>query len=633
LSAHSNALQSPRQAPGARRAPRALHSVWLALLVAGPAALLVFQLHPALDQEMLHNPLAHLLITLAASAIGVALALLVLHVARRAADGRIMLVGMGFLASASVFVTHSLSTPDVLMTGRGMATSLSALLSLLLGGIFFALGGLEISPALNRLLVQRLRLWLLLFLLLCLGYNWLLLFTIPTAMSSGSAPAAAHESYDEYGSSAGYDEHAAHEEAEGVEPVSLVDPRTLDMAQTLLVAAGLGCYAFAIARHRALYLHTPSRAGLGILFGMAFFGEALLTQYFSRVYTASFWLYHTQEFVGYGVIAYAVLGAYRRGVSDETLLESLFLSGTRARVQTQYAHAMEALIEALSRGEQPSGALRQRFGMSETQVQLLAGAARAVAQERRQRVELERLNTALHQLEEHKRQLTQMIVHDLKTPLTAMIGFVELLRMGYLDDDQRTLVDSALRSGRNLSDLIGDLLDVGQIEEGKLELEHSTFGPRELLTMCSQELRGWLAQEGKTLAIETPANLPLISADLRLLRRVLLNLLSNAIKHTLPGTHIVIRAFPYTAPHDAQPGNGGHIVVEVADDGPGIPAQHLELIFAKFGRFNREPGARQNSTGLGLTFCRLVVEAHGGTIDVSSIVGQGTTFRVILPAS
>jgi signal transduction histidine kinase len=121
------------------------------------------------------------------------------------------------------------------------------------------------------------------------------------------------------------------------------------------------------------------------------------------------------------------------------------------------------------------------------------------------------------------------------------------------------------------------------------------------------------------------------------MRRVVLNLLSNAIKHTPLGTHIVLRA----AQHTILPGGGAEdskallhqLVIEVEDNGPGIPLGHLEGIFEKFGRLRAEQPTRQDSTGLGLTLCRLVIEAHGGTIGVTSAVGQGTTFRVTLPGA
>jgi len=339
------------------------------------------------------------------------------------------------------------------------------------------------------------------------------------------------------------------------------------------------------------------------------------------------------------VISYTVLRAYRRGLTDETLLESLLLPGTRAQLQAGYATAMEALVESLSRGQQPTPALRDalraRFGLAESQVRVLEEAATAVTLERRQRQELEQLNQSLRLLEAHKDQLTQMIVHDLKNPLTALLGFLEILRLDQLTDEQAGLLQNAMRSGRNLSDLINDLLDVRRIEEGRLELDYIQLAPNDLLTECANEMYGWLAQEGKTITVDVPADLPPLYADYRLMRRVILNLLSNAIKHTPTGTHICLRAAPHlllpapgTDPADAAV---SQILIEVEDNGPGIPPAYLDRIFEKFGRLSTEHPALQSSTGLGLTLCRLVVEAHGGTIGVTSVLEQQTIFRITMP--
>jgi signal transduction histidine kinase len=610
---------------------------WPVLLAAGPLILLTLVWDRALDQAIIHDPLVHVLITLVASMLGVILALLVLYVAHRAQDGRVFLVSMGFLSAAGIFITHSISTPNVLMSGRGSATGISGLLSLVLGSFFFALSGLNLSPQFNRWLMRHARLWLVVFLAFWLTYNWVLLVAIPTvSVAQESRPATHdHEAEEYHHSSGSYEEYEANE---AYQPDAATSMSALDLLRGLLVIAGLGCYAFAVGRHYTFYRRSPSQAGLGLTCGMALFGEALLSQYFSQVYTLSFWLYHIQEFSGFAVISYTVLGAYRRGLTDESLLESLLLPGTRAQLQAGYASAMESLVESLSRGLQPTpmlrDALRARFGLAESQLRVLEEAATAVAQERRQRQELERLNQSLQQLEAHKDQLTQMIVHDLKNPLTALLGFLEILRVDRLTVNQSELLQHAMRSGRNLSGLIDDLLDIGRIEEGRLELQSVQLAACDLLHECANEMQGWLAQEGKTIAVETSSVLPSLYADYRLMRRVILNLLSNSIKHTPAGTHICLRA----TPHLLLPALGAgpaasQIVIEVEDNGPGIPPAYLEQIFEKFGRFSSEHPTVQSSTGLGLTFCRLVVEAHGGTIGVTSALGQRTTFRVTMPGA
>jgi signal transduction histidine kinase len=191
-----------------------------------------------------------------------------------------------------------------------------------------------------------------------------------------------------------------------------------------------------------------------------------------------------------------------------------------------------------------------------------------------------------------------------------------------------------MSSGRNLSDLIDDLLDIGRIEAGRLELELVELAAYDLLNECANEMQGWLAQEDKTIAVEISDALPPLYADHRLMRRVILNLLSNSIKHTPAGTHICLRAAPYILRPALGTGPAGsQILIEVEDNGPGIPPAYLERIFEKFGHFSSEHPTVQTSTGLGLTLCRLVVEAHGGTIDVTSALGQRTTFHVIMPGT
>ena len=638
---------------------------WAALLSIGPLLLLFLKVFGQFDQTMLHNSLAHVLIAGGVSLLGVALALLTLNVAYRASDGRVFFVGMGFLSTASIFVVHAIATPNVLMVGRDIATSWSALLSLVLGGIFFALSGLHVSASLNQWLMRRARTWLLLYLVFWLTYSWTFLIVIPSLSAeargaASPAPAVAQpaptpgtsrrqpgEPPDGYAADAPPAAPAGQPADPQAHSLDMISPAApvpvalpLDTIRIVVALLGLVCYAYAAGSHYYLYRRAPSYAGIGITCGIVLLGEALLTQQLSSVYSASFWLYHAEEFTGFGVISYALLVAYRRRQNDGNVLESLLLPGTRARLQADYAQAMDALVETLSRGERPPAALSQklrgRFGLTESQVRVLSQAALAVSQERRQRQELERLNETLRQLERDKDQLMQMVVHDLKNPLTALIGFLGLMRMSRLDNEQRILLDSALRSGKNLSSLIGDLLDIARMEEGHLELLRSCFSLPDLFQECAAEMSAWLVQDDKSMRVETPHDLPLLYADLRLVRRILLNLISNAIKHTPPGTRIILRA--YTRPTSLSPAfvadveaasDLSDLIVEVEDDGPGIAPEDMQRIFAKFGRLEREGSARQESTGLGLTFCRLAVEAHGGMIDVASTLGMGTTFRIL----
>jgi signal transduction histidine kinase len=618
--------------------PRLL--IWLAPLVGGPLLLLLLLLFSELDQEAYHSPLGHALISGGAAVIGTLLALLILRIATRAQDGRVFLVGMGFLSTASLFFVHAIATPNVVLVGRTLATSLSVPVSLLIGGLLFAASGLDLSRRVDRWINLHVRLLLTLFVVGWMGYAWLMLFWVDPGPTSAQPTAGiAHDLTDsdgqagsggqrDYGEYTGPSAHTRETPvaAPPSQPASVFRSRA---SRWITGLAGLLLYGFAVTRQIRLYRRAPSLAGLAIICGITLFGEALVTQLLSKPFALSFWLYHAQEFGGFGVISYGILVAYRQGTSEETLLESLFLSRTQARIQTRYARVLDTLVDSLSRGDRPSGQQRallsSQFGLSESQLHTLEHAAQAVANERQQRQELERLNHELRELERSRDQLTQMVVHDLKNPLTALVGFLEIVRLGPLSEDQSVALEGALRSGKNLNGLISDLLDIGRMEAGRLELEQSLILPLDLLTSSAAELSAWLQQEEKQLVVDTPFDMPLIRGDLRLLKRVLLNLISNAIKHTPPGTRITLRARGTEAPEPE-----GWVVLEVEDNGPGIPPAAQKRIFEEYVSGGGERGGQQN-TGLGLTFCRMATEAHGGQIGLRSAPKRGTLFWIMLP--
>jgi signal transduction histidine kinase len=143
-----------------------------------------------------------------------------------------------------------------------------------------------------------------------------------------------------------------------------------------------------------------------------------------------------------------------------------------------------------------------------------------------------------------------------------------------------------------------------------------------VLRDCAAQLQHWAAEEQKELRVAVSPDLPPYPADERLLRRVLLNLLSNALKHTPPGTDVTLRAL--------RSGTDAPLIIEVADTGPGIPDSLRDRLFEPYHTGSTTHTGRQSSTGLGLTLCRLAVEAHGGTIIALS-GASGTMFRITLP--
>lgn len=226
----------------------------------------------------------------------------------------------------------------------------------------------------------------------------------------------------------------------------------------------------------------------------------------------------------------------------------------------------------------------------------------------------------LQRSEQLREQMNQMVVHDLKNPLTVIINYLDLLRRQELPESQRELVEGARRSSRTLVGLVSDLLDTARLQEGHLSInrEHVPIAP--LLHNVANELRSWAEQEAKIIAIQSDPEL-YATIDGDLMRRVLSNLLSNAIKHTPIQTEIKLIA------HQTD----DQIIFQVADTGPGIPEALQASLFDRFTTLNEQNHTRQRSTGLGLYFCKLAVEAHEGEIGVVSNPTAGTIFTITMP--
>ncbi len=230
----------------------------------------------------------------------------------------------------------------------------------------------------------------------------------------------------------------------------------------------------------------------------------------------------------------------------------------------------------------------------------------------------------LRELEKIRDDLMKMIVHDLKTPLTSILASLELLLdgdLGRLSDDQRGMVADADGKAQDLLRLIEDLLEIAKIEEAAVPLSLESISPADLLSEVLNEWAVRFQQDGAKATIDVSDDLALFEADRGLLKRVFANLVQNALTHS---AHAV--TLRLTARRDPS-----GVLFTVADDGPGIPPQYHELIFRKFEQVRVPHAPRVGSSGLGLTFCRLVVEQHGGRIWVQSAEGQGSAFHILLP--
>ncbi len=221
-----------------------------------------------------------------------------------------------------------------------------------------------------------------------------------------------------------------------------------------------------------------------------------------------------------------------------------------------------------------------------------------------------------------KSEFLSRMSHELRTPLNAVLGFSQLLELDELTPDQEQAVGQITRGGRHLLDLINEILDISQIETGKLALSPEAVNVGELVGETVDLVRSLAAERGiHMLSGEPGACEVYVFADRQRLKQILLNLLGNGIKYNREGGTVSISC--------ARPGSGS-LRIQVTDTGPGIPKEQFSLLFTPFERLGAEQTTIEG-TGIGLALSRRLAEAMGGTLDVESTVGRGSTFSVDFP--
>jgi two-component system, sensor histidine kinase and response regulator len=236
---------------------------------------------------------------------------------------------------------------------------------------------------------------------------------------------------------------------------------------------------------------------------------------------------------------------------------------------------------------------------------------------------LEQSFRKLRELEKIRDDLMKMIVHDLKTPLTSVLATLEMVLdgdFGLVTEDQRRALGDAEGKSEDLLALIEDLLEISRIEEGMIVLQPAPIAPAAFLAEVVHEWSLRFQQESAKATVDVTDDAPVFEADKNLLKRVLSNLIGNALTHTPHAVTLALSA--------RKEGDG--VLFTVADDGPGIPAEYHEVIFRKFEQV-KATVPRVRSSGLGLAFCKLVADAHGGRIWVQSAEGRGSAFHLFLP--
>lgn len=240
---------------------------------------------------------------------------------------------------------------------------------------------------------------------------------------------------------------------------------------------------------------------------------------------------------------------------------------------------------------------------------------------------IEDKNRALQKLQKTREGLVHMIIHDLRNPLSAISGYLELinLRRDEMPDKVTGNVKKCLELCENLEDMIQGLLDIYKMENGNFTLKKELCDSLSLVKEQINQFSTLVQVKGITLEMRHDPDIPLVNLDRNVISRVLGNLLANAIRHTPSGGHIILGAA-------LMPG-GQKLRITVRDNGEGLPEKYHKKVFEMFEQVAlREAGAKTGSSGLGLAFCKMAISAHGGEIWVDSKgAGEGSTFGFTIP--
>jgi signal transduction histidine kinase len=223
--------------------------------------------------------------------------------------------------------------------------------------------------------------------------------------------------------------------------------------------------------------------------------------------------------------------------------------------------------------------------------------------------------------------ITETLVHDLRSPLSAVLGALDVMSESLKAEHQSEVFPQALqlarRSSRRVMGMVESLLDISRMQAGSMDLNRTPVSLPALVVNILVDFTPQSQDYGVELVNTLPPDFPAAWADQGKLSRILTNLLDNALKFTPAGGRIIFGA-------ELKP--EGMLTIRVADTGPGIPVEYREKIFERFTQIPGQRGRRRGS-GLGLTFCRLAVEAHGGKIWVESNPGGGSVFQFTLPVA
>lgn len=285
-------------------------------------------------------------------------------------------------------------------------------------------------------------------------------------------------------------------------------------------------------------------------------------------------------------------------------------------LQEKGVHALPLLLDLRTEAEEPVSQIRLEFQALPHQ-----GRLPRILCVLRDRSETSRADAL-------KRDLTMMLVHDLRSPLGIINWNLEMLLdgvVGELTEKQQKILQGSIHNSQELLDMIDSLLDIDRLETGALELELSSIDCYSMIEDLAERMNFLAEQLEISVVTSIPVGIPELEADMSLIRRILFNLVFNAAKYSPPGSVVTVGVTHETASESLR--------FFVADMGPGIPDKYRQTIFDKYVQAEARNRGEIKSKGLGLAFCKLAVEAHGGRIWVEQNKQQGSVFLFTVPVS
>ena len=550
----------------------------LFLLTMPLAAFLLLRLMPAWDwlvwDTIWYAQLIYFYLTAFISFMALVAGVFVNAALHKTTQTKTMFTSLAFVALALFSLLTSIMTPSTLFTDIGNEPMRwASRLALLLSAVFFALAVVRWDVKWQERLVNGRFLFLLTILVLFFAMGGVFFFNL--------------ELFDQ---------------------ISRYDP----VAQYLVTAIATILYLFAGERSWRLYTKENNQFEKALAVTLFLLTEAQISQ------TLGFWG-HLSWFLHSPIILFALSVA---------LLA--FLSTFNSMRDLQPAHYFAVLGSisivglALVSGELIrllTSGVNRRFvvGVTLTQSAISFAIMYIIV------LSLDRLikerTEALKREQKLRNELTRLIVHDLKNPLMVMTQGSDLLsrgRLGELTPEQKKLSDRIQQAGDNTIHLIDDILVVEKMEAGAVRLQRKPVNLWKLLDETVASLQVLANSNKQTLTLHLSNRLPIIEADESLLRRVMDNIIVNALKFTPDNGRVTINAMS----------DSSHLMIEVADSGPGVPPTYRDQIFEKFSQVHT---TERRGVGLGLTFCKMVIEAHHGTIVVEDSDLGGALFKISLP--